>query len=142
MSDLRTIVAQGRKRIGFLIGAGAAAGLQKPGGGPLLPAIDSMTTQVVAAFRPAYPSVFDAIASRGPANIEAILTRVRSLSGVIGAETIDGLDGDGYAELGRRICSEIGSRSNASLTSGENAFRHLINWLVGTDWMVELRLFR
>lgn len=141
MSDLRTIVAQGRKRIGFLIGAGAAAGLQNAAGGPLIPAIDLMTTQVVDALRPTYPSVFDAIDSRGPANIEAILTRVRSLSGVIGTETIDGLDGAGYALLGRRICSEIGVRANVSLPPGDNAFRHLVNWVVGTDREHPVELF-
>ncbi len=36
MASLRTIIAQGRKRIGFLIGAGAPAGMAKDDGTYLL----------------------------------------------------------------------------------------------------------
>jgi hypothetical protein len=39
MAALRTIIAQGRKRIGFLIGAGAPAGMKNDSGArPLIPA--------------------------------------------------------------------------------------------------------
>src|ERR1700730_11350742 len=93
MADLRTMVAQGRKRIGFLIGAGAAAGLPSPSGsGPLIPAVDELTSRVVKALETDYP-VLGAIQARCPsANIEAILSRVRSLANVIGDGKIDGLN--------------------------------------------------
>jgi hypothetical protein len=50
MSELRTIVAQGRKRIGLLIGAGAAASLPNvENGQPLIPAIDGITKLAIEA---------------------------------------------------------------------------------------------
>ena len=44
MSSLRTIIAQGRKKIGFLIGAGAPAGMKKDDGTyPLIPAVEGLS---------------------------------------------------------------------------------------------------
>jgi hypothetical protein len=143
MADLRTLVAQGRKRIGFLIGAGAAAGLPSPSGsGPLIPAVDGLTIQVRKALQPDYAVVLAAIEKRLPsANIETILSRVRSLAGVIGDGKIDDLDGAGYAELGKRICAEIGKAVNVRLPKGENPYRHIVNWIVGTDRDHPVELF-
>jgi hypothetical protein len=102
MADLRTIVAQGRKRIGFLIGAGAAAGLASPGGVvPLIPAVDGLTAEVLKALEPRYGAVIGALRARLPlANVETILSRVRSLAGVIGDGVIDGLNGEGLFRAG------------------------------------------
>jgi len=50
MASLRTIIAQGRKRIGLLIGAGAPAGMAKPDGKtPLIPAVAGLTELVLKA---------------------------------------------------------------------------------------------
>jgi hypothetical protein len=135
MADLRTIVAQGRKRIGFLVGAGAAAGIKSATGtGPLIPAVEGLTARVVASLDPTSAAVFSNIQKRLPSpNIETILSRIRSLSAVIGDEKIDGLDGEGYAELGRKVCAEIGAAVNVRLPAGENPYRHIVNWIVGTD---------
>jgi len=40
-------------------------------------------------------------------NIEIILSRVRSLASVIGKAKVHGLDGSGFDELGKAICTEI-----------------------------------
>jgi hypothetical protein len=128
MADLRTMVAQGRKRIGFLVGAGAAAGLPSPSGtGPLIPAVDGLTSQILATLKTEYGPTLDTILARKPkANVEVILSHVRRLAEVIGDGKIDGLDGKGYAELGRRICREIGQAVNVRLPTGENAYRNLV----------------
>lgn len=143
MADLRTIVAQGRKRIGFLIGAGAAAGLVFPGGvGPLIPAVDGLTAEVLKALEPRYGAVIGALRARLPsANVETILSRVRSLAGVIGDGVIDGLNGDGYSELGRSVCAEIGRIVNVPLPTGENPYRHLVNWITGADRTHPVEIF-
>ena len=58
MSELRTILAQGRKRIGFLIGAGAPAGIRDPASGqPLIPAIAELTSQVLKSVPPKFDEV-------------------------------------------------------------------------------------
>lgn len=55
MSSLRTIIAQGRKRIGLLIGAGAPAGMAREDGTyPLIPAVVQLTTTVLDALAPKY----------------------------------------------------------------------------------------
>jgi hypothetical protein len=143
MADLRTMVAQGRKRIGFLVGAGAAAGLKSPDGlGPLIPAVDGLTTRVLETLKPDHAPVFEAIQKRLPAaNIETILSRIRSLAGVIGDGEIDGLNGAGYAQLGQRICAEIGVAVNVRLPKGENPYRHIVNWIVGADRDHPVELF-
>ena len=48
MAALRTIIAQGRKRIGLLVGAGAPAGMSKDDGTrPLIPAVEGLTKKVL-----------------------------------------------------------------------------------------------
>ena len=143
MADLRTIVAQGRKRIGFLIGAGAAAGIQSPSGsGPLIPAVDELTNRILKTLEGDYGPVLSAIKKHLPSgNIETILSRIRSLAGVIGDGDIDGLNGAAYAELGRRICAEIGTTVDVQLPAGESPYRNVVNWIIGTDRVHPVELF-
>lgn len=66
MAALRTIVAQGRKRIGLLVGAGAAAGMVKPDGTyPLIPAVAGLTDQVLTTLAPTYQQQISVVAARG-----------------------------------------------------------------------------
>ncbi|MCR9223980.1 MAG: SIR2 family protein [Hyphomonas sp.] len=135
MMELRTIVAQGRKRLGFLIGAGAAAGLKKPGTeDPLIPAIKQLTQIVLEdipeEFAPAIRAILD---KDTDANIEAILSRVRTLSRVLDNDEVAGLNGEGYGKLSEEICIRIGKAVNVRLPLGETPFRHLVNWITGTD---------
>ena len=110
MSSLRQIIAQGRKRVGLLIGSGVPAGLPSPTGtGPLIPAVAGLTKSVLDALAGAHGTTLDAIrAEITDANIEDILSRVRSLAGVIGATSVHGLDGPGHKTLSDAICTEIG----------------------------------
>ncbi|MBZ9994131.1 SIR2 family NAD-dependent protein deacylase [Mesorhizobium sp. BH1-1-4] len=135
MADLRTIVAQGRKRIGFLIGAGAAAGLMDPSTGkPLIAAVQGLTKDVLTALEPDYGAVIAAIQAVHPgANIETVLSRVRSLANVLGGSKVDGLDGPNYTKFSQRICDEIGSAVSVKLPPGDTPYKDLVNWIVGTD---------
>ncbi|WP_157450485.1 hypothetical protein [Bradyrhizobium sp. ARR65] len=55
MASLRTIIAQGRKRIGLLVGAGAAAGTAKDDERPIPSSPPSrLTTQVLNTLAPKY----------------------------------------------------------------------------------------
>ena len=54
MASLRQIIAQGRKRIGLLVGAGAPAGIFPPGSDkPLIPAVAGLTTNYDLLFEQA-----------------------------------------------------------------------------------------
>lgn len=112
MASLRQIIAQGRKRIGLLVGAGAPAGIFPPGSDkPLIPAVAGLTDMVIAALNPEYGKTLDAvIAEIENPNIETILSRVRSLAGVIGKAKVHDLDGEGYSRWHAQILHAIPER--------------------------------
>src|SRR5687767_9457373 len=101
MSALRTIIAQGRKRVGLLIGAGGPAGMAREDGSrPLIPAVAGLTKIVLETLRPKYAAQIDAVsADLEDPNIETILSRVRSLSQVLGSSEVHGLNGKQYADF-------------------------------------------
>ncbi len=134
MASLRTIIAQGRKRVGLLIGAGGPAGMAKADGSyPLIPAVEGLTKCVLETLRPKYASQIDAILNElADKNIEAFLSRARSLPQVIGSGKIHGLDGAEFAALGNDICGEIGKIVNVSLPDGSSPYASIVSWIVGT----------
>lgn len=142
MSGLRQIIAQGRKRIGLLVGAGAPAGIFAPGAsGPLIPAVAGLTTLVLADLQNEYGVQLNAIQKEiAGANIETILSRVRSLASVIGKTQIHGLDGDGYRLLSEAICKIIGKVVSQPLFEGTSAYTEFVTWISGTsrDYPIEI----
>src|ERR1700722_959351 len=130
---LRTIIAQGRKRIGLLVGAGAGAGTAKDDGTyPLIPAVEGLTKQVLDTLAPKYGSQIALLkAELDKHDIETILSRIRSLSKVIGKSKIHGLDGDGFKKFGEEICTEIGKIVNVRLPKNGCAYNDIVNWITG-----------
>lgn len=133
MASLRTIIAQGRKRIGLLVGAGAGAGTAKDDGTyPLIPAVEGLTTQVLGALESKYGSLITALkAELDKHDIETILSRTRSLSKVIGKSKIHGFDGDEFRLFGEEICKEIGKSVNVRLPKKGCAYNDIVNWITG-----------
>ena len=143
MASLRQIIAQGRKRIGFLIGSGAPAGIYKPGTEkPLIPAVAGLTATVLQALNGDHGEILTAIRDEleNP-NIEEILSRVRSLAGVIGTAHVHGLDGNGYIQLGNNICGEIANIVNQDLPDGPSPYTDLVSWITGTDRPHPIEIF-
>jgi hypothetical protein len=142
MAALRTIVAQGRKRIGLLVGAGASAGMAKPDGTyPLIPAVAGLTDQVLTTLAPTYQKQIDGLKGElAQYDIETILSRIRSLSQVIGSSKVHDLDGPGFAIFGEAICSEIGKIVDVRLPETGSAYADLVNWITGTtrDYPIEI----
>ncbi len=134
MASLRQIIAQGRKRIGLLVGAGAPAGISPPGcTTPLIPAVAGLTTMVMEALHTVYGETLNAVQAELKApNVETILSRVRSLAGVIGNTKVSGLDGHGYKALGDAICDEIGRIVNKPLYEGTSPYTEFVTWISGT----------
>ena len=106
MSDLRQMLAQGRKRMGLLIGAGGPAsvlvdkstGRTAMTGESLIPVTAELTRRVLLALDANHGSVIGAVVKEigGSPNVEAILSRVRSLADALGNWETNGLDGAGY----------------------------------------------
>ena len=135
MASLRQIIAQGRKRIGLIVGAGAPGGINKPNSDePLIPAVEGLTNKVLHTLKKNFKETLNAIeAELNDPNIEAILSRVRGLSSVIGEATVHGLDGTGFKNLGDAICEEIGKIVNQDLPDGESPYTELVAWITGAD---------
>lgn len=143
MTSLRTIIAQGRKRIGLLIGAGGPAGMAKSDGSyPLIPAVEGLTKLVLTAIDTDYSAQITAIKGElEQHDIETILSRVRSLSKVIGKSQVHGLDGQGYDNLSERICSEIGRVVDARLPAQASAYSDLVSWVTGAPRRHAIEIF-
>lgn len=135
MASLRQIIAQGRKRVGLLVGAGAPAGISPAGSTePLIPAVAGLTARVMDALNAKYGEVLEAVRSElDNPNIEGILSRVRSLASVIGKTKVHNLDGAGHRTLSDAICKEIGHIVNQPLPVGTSPYTELVTWISGTD---------
>lgn len=134
MAAFRTLAAQGRKRIGLLIGAGGPAGMQNDAGGALIPAVAGLTKTVIDNLSGNYGAQFAALkAELGKEDIEAILSRIRTLSGVLGTTAVHGLDGPAYKAFGDKICGEIGQVVKVGLPIGTSAYSELTNWITGVS---------
>ncbi len=141
MAALRTLVAQGAKRIGFLVGAGAPAGMKADDGSILIPAVAGLTDKVVTALSPKFSSQLDALkVELGKSDIESLLSRIRTLAGVLGAAQVHGLDGVGYKALSEAICTQVGHVVRVDLPSGSNPYTSIVNWITGAvrDHPVEI----
>jgi hypothetical protein len=141
MGDLRQILSQGRKRIGFLIGAGAplAIKVDKDGhlsetGKPLIPGVEALTTHVLSQLKGtqavAANSISDGFGKNS--NIEMVLSRIRLLETALGTSLVNGLDSKAYASLAKNICAEIGKVVGPSLPAERCAYNELISWISGT----------
>jgi hypothetical protein len=142
MTSLRTIIAGGRKRIGLLIGAGAPAGMAKNDGSyPLAPAVGGLTKLVLDSLAPSYGKQISSLKAELPkGDIETILSRVRTLSKVIGSTKVHELDGAGFETFGQAICDEIGKIVDVRLPKTRSAYTDIVNWIAGTsrDHAVEI----
>lgn len=143
MAALRTIIAQGRKRVGLLVGAGAPAGLSRDDGTfPLIPAVAGLTAQILTLIEPAYAAQITGLKTDSTKHdIEALLSRIRSLSTVIGTTKVHNLNGDGYKAMAERICDEIGKIVNVRLPIKSSPYSELISWITGAPRAHPVEIF-
>jgi hypothetical protein len=74
-------------------------------------------------------------------NIETILSKVRLLQTALGDTTVHGLDGTGYAALGKAICEAIGGVVGAKLPEGRTPYHELVSWVSGTQRAHSVEIF-
>lgn len=143
MAELRQVLAQGRKRIAVLLGAGASASLRvdrttgnlDPKGEALIPTIAGLSATVLARLEEVSNGALAGVLADLPkaSNIEHILSRVRSLSTLIGTHEMYGKNAVEFAELAEEICAAIGQIVAAPLPAEHNAFTELAAWIGGTE---------
>lgn len=151
VGDLRQILAQGRKRIGILLGAGAPASIRydkdtntlSSDNPPLIPTIKDLTKIVIDSLEANEQKIISEISveiGNNP-NIEMILSRIRSFAGIVGSHSIHGCNGDGFCKLAERICEAIGNVVNPRLPDGNNPYTELSAWIGGTDRWHSIEIF-
>lgn len=142
MSDFRQILAQGRKRLGILMGAGTPVsilvddkGKLDPNGHALIPAIEQLTGSVLDSLTGDDATVVQSVRDELPKghNIENILSRIRSLGAVVGNSKIHGYTGEQFQQLALDICAKIGEIVKAELPKEPNAYTELVAWIAGID---------
>ena len=141
MSDLRQILAQGKKRIGILLGAGTPVSINvsKTEGKhePLIPAIAGLTDAVKKALSAENGKLIESIVkSLGEgANIEEILSKVRSLSTALKGsdQKIGDYNQKHFDDAAAAICKKIGEVVDCKLPSNETPYNRLAGWIGGTD---------
>ncbi len=152
MSDLRQILAQGKKRIGILLGAGAPVGIKVDNDGkladngtPLIPAIEGLTKQVQDGLTDQEKLVLKEVLGtfKHTPNIEEILSKTRSLALVLrDTQHKFGIHNqDAFDKLGTSICNKIGSIVNPKLPSNTTAYNRLAGWIGGTDREFAVEIF-
>lgn len=151
MGDLRQILAQGRKRIGILLGAGAPASILvdentlklNNKGKQLIPTVNELTKLVIKSLGKEDAEIITAISKDlgDNPNIEKILSRIRSFSGLIGCNSIYGCNGDGFDKLAEKICNAIGKIVSAALPEENNPYTELAAWIGGTDRLHPIEVF-
>lgn len=149
MNDLRQILAQGRKRIGLLLGAGAPASILvnaatqelDDNGAPLIPTVNELTKIVLGSLEDRR-AILEKITAdlTGKPNIEQILTQARRLGEALCSNKVHGLDGPGYTTLADDICKKIGEVVGKTLPTGITPFSIMAGWVGGTvrDHAVEI----
>ena len=159
MSDLRRVLAQGRKRIGLLLGAGASASIKvdpktreikasipeasKNEGKALIPMVKELTTQVLSALKPDQSKFVERVSGDldSNPNIEQILSRLRSLSAVIGTNQFYETSALTIQQTVTAICKNIGNIVSVKLPPGPSAFTELAAWVGGTDRSHPVEIF-
>lgn len=150
MADLRQILSQGRKRIGFLVGAGAPMSIRinterciDPAGKSLIPGIDDLTATAIGGLSPEQDAAVAFAKSKiGPtATIETILSQLRLMERALGNETIAGLNGAAYGALAKTICENIGKIVGPELPLDRCGYNELIGWISGTQRQNPVEIF-
>ena len=141
MSDLRQILAQGRKRIGILLGAGAPVSINVSQNNddehtPLIPATEGLTKQVITSLKDSQNTIIDSVMSsvNDRCNIEHILSKIRALSSALKGfdNKFDDHSEADYDNLAEAICENIGKIVKCSLPSDDTPYNRLAAWIGGT----------
>ncbi len=150
MRNLREIVAQGKKRIGILLGAGAPASIKVDNGDgehkPLIPMISDLTKDVKEALSEDEKKLIDSVINtidKKETNIEDILSKIRSLSSAL--EGFDKKMGDYSHEncndTADAICAKIREIVKKDLPPDKTPYNSLANWIGGAHRKHAVEIF-
>jgi SIR2-like domain len=150
MADLRQILAQGKKRVGLLLGAGAPLALKVShdgeldlSGEPLIPDVAGLTKQVRQDLSAEDRSLVDLTCAHlgNLPTIEQILSQIRLLARAIGSSSLHSYNAEQYEKLAQKICDSIGRIVNKTLPDGPSAYTYLAAWVGGISRRYAVEIF-
>lgn len=150
MFDFRQILAQGRKRVGFLLGAGTSASIKvndkneySEKGEMLIPTVKLLTEKVVKNLSDNDKEVYKIIEKNvsGEGNIEKVLSRIRSYADILDENEVYNYNAAKFTELAKEICNQIGHIVNQSLPLNPNPYSFLASYLGGAKRTFPIEIF-
>lgn len=140
-SLLQQALAPDKMRVAFFLGAGCAI--------PLIPDVAGLTQQVIQSLNgdSQFSSSFAVVQNRlllpnqEPPTIEDILTLVRTLIDVAGANGIDGTGKDTLEALDREICRLTTEAVSVRLAHENTAYHQLAAWIGAIERRTPVELF-
>lgn len=158
IADLRDHLARHDKPVAFLFGAGTSCAVRVPAGGSagstkaLIPPVAGLTSLCetdVKELGANYPEAWDKIVAlcktgSSPANIEAILSRLRMMLSAIGDDDkLLGLDPKGlskFEETIRRTIARVVNPDEATIPQ-ETPHRQMARWIAGSSRQRPIEIF-
>ncbi len=154
MRNLREIVAQDKKRIGILLGAGAPESIRVDGDKPLIPMISDLT-DIVKESLPERKELIDSVIAninkekeksdtdKKQANIEDILSEIRFLSAALKdpCDVIGGYNHEDYKKAAKEICDKIGEIVKKNLPPDKTPYSSLASWIGGAHRKHAVEIF-
>lgn len=142
-------LSQGKRPLGLLLGAGCGVAVRLPADdSPLIPDIAGMTAHVTKSIAETESTgdltqLVSALTNDlGAApNVEDMLTRLRTLQTVVGAESVRGLTGAAIDSLEEAIVAEIATLVTVSLPTESTPFDHVARWAGGVQRVLPVEIF-
>lgn len=148
---LRQCLAHDKKPLALFLGAGAPMSIKVDRDnikGPLIPDILEMTEQVgiklsESEYKPQYEKILSNFSSDGKPNpnIEEILSHIRTLTEVAGADEVRGLKKDDLIEIDLKICDEINIIVDQRLTEGNSSYHKVADWIRSISRAYSVEIF-
>lgn len=147
---LQQALASNKMRVGFLLGAGCPMSIRVPDGAGtkvLIPDIAELTNKVTEALQSSHAAAFDKVRKRLTAdgklkpNVEELLSYIRALHEIAGADGIDGLSKVALDELDRSICDLTNTVVGAQLPTTDTPYHQLATWVAAIDREFPVELF-
>lgn len=146
-NELFQCLAQDKKRLGLLLGAGCPYSMKDEEGNPLIPDIDGLTEAVKAEVccedcATPWTNICEQLLldTGDEPNIEDILSRVRALRDLAGSGEVRGLNKAMLDKLESKICESIKNCANKELKDKLTPYHNVGNWIgaIGRSEPVEI----
>lgn len=148
---LQQCFSSNKKPLGLFLGAGCPMGIRLGGEKnlPLIPDIAGITKVVCDLlaesdqYAPLLRTVEDHFKKdgRNGANVEDMLSHIRSLRAVAGKDEVRGLSGVNLDKLDDQICEIIRELANKSLPNTDTPYHRVASWVDGVERDVPIEIF-